>query len=83
MTVTIGRRELLVALCGAAAAPPSAASNPRRPMVTVIRPSRARRVDGRIPRHERAVPNSAAPGAGGAHAGHSGAPASLPLEPAG
>ena len=40
--------------------------NSRRPMVTVIRPSRARCVEGRIPRHERAVPNSAAPGAGGA-----------------
>ena len=39
----------------AAAAPPSAASNSRRPMVTVIRPSRARCVEGRIPRHERAV----------------------------
>src|SRR6516164_10141918 len=36
-------------------APPSAASNSRRPIVTVIRPSRARRVDGTIPRHERAV----------------------------
>src|SRR5262249_53443305 len=39
----------------AAAAPPSAASNSRRPMVTVIRPSRARCVKERIPRHERAV----------------------------
>src|SRR5215510_7367890 len=39
----------------AAAALPSAASNSRRPMVTVIRPSRARCVEGRIPRHERAV----------------------------
>ena len=39
----------------AAAAPPSATSNSRRPMVTVIRPSRARCVNGRIPRHERAV----------------------------
>src|SRR5262249_39895329 len=38
-----------------AAAPPSAASNSRRPMVTVIRPSHARCVEGRIPRHERAV----------------------------
>src|SRR5262249_11755872 len=54
----------------AAAAPPSAASNSRRPMVTVIRPSRARCVKGTIPRHERAVPNSAAPGEGGAHAEH-------------
>jgi len=33
----------------ATAAPPSAASNPRRPMVTVIRPSRARCVKGTIP----------------------------------
>ena len=48
----------------ATAAPPSAASNSRRPMVTVIRPSRARCVKGTISRHERAVPNSAAPGAG-------------------
>ena len=39
----------------AAAAPPSATSNSRRPMVTVIRPSRARCVKGTIPRHERAV----------------------------
>jgi hypothetical protein len=39
-----------------AAAPPSAASNSRRPMVTVIRPSRARCVKVTIPRHERAVP---------------------------
>ena len=39
----------------ATAAPPSAVSNSRRPMVTVIRPSRARCVKGRIPRHERAV----------------------------
>src|SRR5262245_36892623 len=39
----------------AAAAPPSATNNFRRPMVTVIRPSRARCVKGRIPRHERGV----------------------------
>src|SRR5262245_13568895 len=39
-------------------------------MVTVIRPSRARCVEGRIPRNERAVPNSESLGAGGAHAGH-------------
>jgi hypothetical protein len=37
------------------AAPPSAASNSRRPMVTFIRPSRARCVNGTIPRHQRAV----------------------------
>src|SRR5215471_3793179 len=54
------------AASGHAAAPPSAANNSRRPMVTAIRPSRARCVDGTIARHERAVPNSAAPGAGGA-----------------
>src|SRR5262249_57531905 len=45
----------------ATAAPPSAASNSRRPMVTVIRPSRARCVNGRIPRHERAVPTARHP----------------------
>ena len=39
----------------AAAAPPNAVSNSRRPMVTVMRPSRARCVEGRIPRHERTV----------------------------
>jgi hypothetical protein len=52
----------------ATTAPPSAASNSRRPMVTVIRPSRARcvgndttpracslHVQAGIPRHERAV----------------------------
>src|SRR5215813_2309791 len=39
----------------AAVAPPSAASNSRRPRVTVIRPSRARCVKGTIPRHECAV----------------------------
>ena len=39
----------------ATAAPPSAASNSRRPMVTVIRPCRARCVKGTIPRRERAV----------------------------
>src|SRR5262249_39757725 len=39
----------------AAAAPPSAASNFRRPMVTVIRPSRARCVKGTIPHQERLV----------------------------
>ena len=58
------------AASGHAAAPPSATSNSRRPMVTVIRPSRARCVKGTIPRRERAVPNSAAPDADGTHAGH-------------
>jgi hypothetical protein len=42
--------------CGCLATSPlSAANNPRRPMVTVIRPSRARCVKGTIPRYERAV----------------------------
>ena len=35
--------------------PLSAATNSRRPMVTVIRPSRVRCVNGTIPRHERVV----------------------------
>src|SRR5262249_49119969 len=39
----------------AATAPPSAASNSRRPMVTVIRPSRARCVKEKIPRLQRAI----------------------------
>src|SRR5262245_50781040 len=39
----------------AAAAPPNAASKSRRPMVTVIRPSRARRVKETIPYHESVV----------------------------
>src|SRR5262245_42729148 len=39
----------------ATAAPPSATNNSRRPMMTVIRPSRARCAKGTIPRHERAV----------------------------
>src|SRR5262249_11963428 len=52
----------------ATAAPPSAANNSRRPMMTVIRPSRARCVNGTIPRHERAVLHTG--GAGEAHAGH-------------
>jgi len=43
------------AATGHAAAPPSATSNSRRPMVTVIRPSRARCVNGTIARHRRAV----------------------------
>jgi len=43
------------AASGHAAALPSAASNSRRPMVTVIRPSRARCVKATIPRHARAV----------------------------
>jgi hypothetical protein len=38
-----------------ATAPPSAASNSRRPIVTVIRPSRARCVKATIPHHECAV----------------------------
>jgi transposase len=54
----------------AAAAPPSAASNSRRPMVTVIRPSRARCVKGRIPRHERAVLTVRHPARAGHCAGH-------------
>src|SRR5262245_8554902 len=47
---TTGRAD-----CCARATPPSAASNFRRPMVTVIRPSRARCVTERIPRLQRAV----------------------------
>src|SRR6516162_8130202 len=39
----------------AAAAPPSAASKSRRPMVTVIRPSRARCVNETIPRHQNKI----------------------------
>src|SRR5215831_12810723 len=39
----------------AAAAPPRATSNSRRPMVTVIRPSHARCVKGTIARYEHAV----------------------------
>src|SRR5260221_14040468 len=38
----------------ATTAPPSAASNSRRPMGTVIRPSPARCVNATIPRHRRA-----------------------------
>ena len=56
------RPKPLLARGHPAAAPPGAASNSRRRMVTVIRPSRARCVEGMIPRHGRAVPNSAAPG---------------------
>jgi|SRR6516164_942871 len=48
-------RRLRLLRAHAAATPPSATSNSRRPMVTVIRPSRARCVEGRIPPHERAV----------------------------
>src|SRR5262249_25593140 len=66
----IGYRRPAAVLCcarpasgHAAAAPPTAARNSRRPMVTVIRPSRARCVKVTIPRRERAVPNSAASGA--------------------
>jgi hypothetical protein len=43
-----------------AAAPPNAAGNSRRPMVTVIRPSRARCVKATIPRRGRAVPRDPA-----------------------
>src|SRR5262250_1611930 len=47
-----GRFPLIArAASGHAAAPPSAASNSRRPMVTVIRPSRARCVKRKIPCH--------------------------------
>src|SRR6516225_216010 len=53
----------------AAAAPPSATSNSRRPRVTAIRPSRARCAEGTIPRRERAVPNNAWPLSSGARGG--------------
>src|SRR6516164_3380410 len=55
---------------GHAAAPPSATNNSRRPMVTVIRPSRARvrKCNDTTPRAR--CPNCVAPGAGGRHAGH-------------
>jgi len=43
------------AASGHAAVPPSATSNFRRTIMTVIRPSRARCVKATIPRHERAV----------------------------
>jgi len=52
------------------AAPPSAASNSRRPMVTVMCPSRARVRNATIPRHERAVLNAWTPARMGRHAGH-------------
>ena len=50
----------------ATAAPPSAASNARRPMVTVMRPSRARvrKCNDTTPRAR--CPNCVGPGAGGA-----------------
>ena len=57
-----GRR---VASGHAVAALPSTASNSRRPMVTVIRPSRARCVMETIPRHERAVLSGTRRGRGG------------------
>src|SRR5262249_7642336 len=63
----------------AAAAPPSAASNSRRPMVTVIRPSRARCVKGTIPRHERAVLTARHLARAGGTPGTAEAPASLCL----
>jgi hypothetical protein len=47
-------------------------SNSRRPMVTVIRPSRARCVKATIPRHERAVLTARHLARAGRHAGHSG-----------
>src|SRR6516164_11268520 len=49
------RRLVRAHASGHAAAPPSAASNSRRLMVTVMRPSRARCVEGRIPREKLAV----------------------------
>src|SRR5262249_32736879 len=58
------KRKLVTSIAGccaraasghATAAPPSATSNSRRPMVTVIRPSRAKVRQGRIPRDKRAV----------------------------
>ena len=50
----------------AAAAPPSAASNSRRPMVTVMRPSRARVRKCNDTTPPARCPKCAAPGAGGA-----------------
>jgi hypothetical protein len=52
----------------ATTAPPSAASNSRRPMVTVIRPSRARCVGNDTTPRAR-CPNCAAPARAGRHAG--------------
>jgi hypothetical protein len=63
----------------AAAAPPSATSNSRRPMVTVIRPSRARRVKETIPRHERAVLHPGAQAKRTPGIGCNGASPGLPL----
>ena len=53
-----GRRDYSRSSCGVEVTQtfsPSAPSNSRRPMLTVIRPSRARCVEGTIARHERAV----------------------------
>src|SRR5262249_6601726 len=63
----------------AAIMPPSAASNPGRPMVTVIRPSRARCVRATIPRHERAVLTARHLARAGGTPGTAEAPASLCL----
>src|SRR5262249_42226812 len=62
---TVKSEPPVVAPVPRAAAPPSAASNSRSPMVTVIRPSRTRCSNGRIPRHQRPVLTARAPGAGG------------------
>jgi hypothetical protein len=58
------------AASGHAAAAPSATSKSRRPMVTVVRPSRARVRKCNDATRRAHCPNSATPGAGGGHAGH-------------
>jgi hypothetical protein len=64
-----GRRDYSRSSCGVEVTQtfsPSAPSNSRRPMLTVIRPSRARCVKGRIPRHGRAVLTARHPARAGA-----------------
>jgi len=60
----------LIDASGHAAALPSAASNSRRPMVTVIRPLPREVRKSKDTTRRACCPNSAAPCAGGAHARH-------------